>query len=329
LVGEGDDDAAAREADRVIDYRRFIGRTEERVLAYLDGDAVVDADRGLRLAAVVAPGWWRFTVSGRTATAVERVDAPEDVLGRLEAAVGHWTGTHLVHGSGAVELLHLRPEDELPRFAPCRGRRWYSGDLVFERLDLEGEAEETVRRTFEDRHALGTSKGIPGTLRAAYALAVVAEASTRAGIPAAPIEVRAELTEVADQGWPAADRVLARLRAERLAEAARVRGLGVRAERPASHVPSALGDAAERAAAALIGSGAQLLEARTLAGGLLAVTYRFLGERLHAVVEAESLRVVDAGICVSGHDEELGLASLPSVVREGVEEGMLVITRHG
>jgi hypothetical protein len=38
--------------------------------------------------------------------------------------------------------------------------------------------------------------------------------------------------------------------------------------------------------------------------------------------------VIDAGICVAGHDEELTLHSLPSVVRESVEEGRLVVTDH-
>jgi hypothetical protein len=84
-----------------------------------------------------------------------------------------------------------------------------------------------------------------------------------------------------------------------------------------------------RVAEALIGSGASLLAARRLAGGLLVVTYRFLGERLSAVIHPDSLQVVDAGVCLAGHDAELTLASLPGAVREGVESGALVITRHG
>jgi hypothetical protein len=83
-----------------------------------------------------------------------------------------------------------------------------------------------------------------------------------------------------------------------------------------------------RVASALAGSGAALLDTRRLASGLLAVTYRFLGERLGAVVHAESLQVVDAGVCLAGHDGDLTLASLPGAVREGVASGQLVITRH-
>ena len=87
-------------------------------------------------------------------------------------------------------------------------------------------------------------------------------------------------------------------------------------------------DAVERASSALAASGAVLLDGRRLADGLLEVTYRFMGERFRAVVQAGSLQVVDAGICLSGHDAELTLDSLPPVIREGSEDGVLVITSH-
>ncbi len=308
-----------------VDYRRFLGRTEERVLAYLGGGVVVAEDRGLRVAPQVAPGWWRFSVAGRNATPVARVEAPEAVLAGLPPVAGHWSGQRLAHGAGEAERLHLGPEDELPRFAACRSRRWHSGDLVFERLELEGEAEETARRAFEDRAPLAGAKGIPGTLRAAFALAVVAEVSAQQGVPAAPLEVRARLHEVAEGGWPAAAAALEGLRREREAAAARARRRAMASEplRPAS--PQ---DAVERASSALAASGAVLLDGRRLADGLLEVTYRFMGERFRAVVQAGSLQVVDAGICLSGHDAELTLDSLPPVIREGSEDGVLVITSH-
>jgi hypothetical protein len=314
-----------------VDYRRFLGRTEERVLAYLGGSVVVAADRGLRVAAPIAPGWWRFSVAGRDATPVARVEAPEEVLRALPPVAGHWSGQRLVHGAAEAESLHLGPEDELPRFAACRARRWHSGELLFERLELEGDAEEEARRAFEDRAPLAGTKGIPGTLRAAFALAVVADVSAQAGVPAAPLEVRARLNDVAEEGWPAAAAVLSGLRREREAAAreataalARRRALAT----PQPPQPAPAQDPVERAAAALAGSGASLLDGRRLADGLLEVTYRFMGERFRAVVQAASLQVVDAGVCLSGHDAELTLDSLPSVIREGVEDGHLVMTAH-
>lgn len=311
-----------------IDYRRFLGQAGERVLAYLGGGEVITEERALRVSGDVAPGWWRFAIRGRNAEALERADPAEEVLSRLAAAVGHWTGSRMVHGTGLAEPVHLLPEDELARFAPLRARRWHSGDLLFERVDLEGDAEDVARGCFEERRPLADRAGIPGTLRAAFALAVVADVSARTGVPAAPLEVRADLLEVADHGWPAADAALERLARERQAEAARVRERQRQPPVAVGPVPRA-DDVLARVAEALVGSGAALLATRRLADGLLVVTYRFLGERLSAVVRADSLQVVDAGVCLAGHDADLTLASLPGAVREGVDRGMLVITRHG
>jgi hypothetical protein len=46
-------------------------------------------------------------------------------------------------------------------------------------------------------------------------------------------------------------------------------------------------------------------------------------------VDGQSLQVVEAGICLAGHDREITLESLPSVVKEAIEDGVLVITRRG
>jgi hypothetical protein len=264
---------------------------------------------------------------------VERIRDAEGALASLPPIVGHWSGTRLVHGAAEAEDLHLRPEDELPLFVPCRARRWHSGDLVYERLELEGEGEETTRRAYEDRAPLGATKGVAGTLRAAFALAVIMDVSRRTGILCAPLELRAHLQDVAEHGWARAASVLERLRQERVAQEALVRAReAARAAQPAPPQGSRTQPQADpdvQIEVALRGSGARLLGTRRLGDGLVVVDYLFLGERLTAVVRPDSLQVVDAGICVAGHDEELTLHSLPSVVREGAEGGHLVITGHG
>ena len=40
------------------------------------------------------------------------------------------------------------------------------------------------------------------------------------------------------------------------------------------------------------------------------------------------LQILDAGICLSGADEELNLSSLPSAVREAIRTGQLNVFRH-
>lgn len=47
------------------------------------------------------------------------------------------------------------------------------------------------------------------------------------------------------------------------------------------------------------------------------------------MVAADSLNVLDAGICLDGADGALTLESLPGVIREAVETGALVVTRGG
>jgi hypothetical protein len=201
---------------------------------------------------------------------------------------------------------------------------------VFERVELEGGVEEDVRRAFDDRGALSMVKAVPSTLRAAFALAVVAEISSRTHIPVSALEVWQELTDIGQDGWPRAEDIVARLGRERETEATRARQrLCVRTALDSAVEPAPLPEEpSARASAVLAASGATLLDCRGLAGGLLEVTYRFMGERLRAIVQGGSLQVVDAGICLAGHDREVTLDSLPSVVREGVRTGQLVITRH-
>jgi hypothetical protein len=79
---------------------------------------------------------------------------------------------------------------------------------------------------------------------------------------------------------------------------------------------------------ALETAGARLLATRRLGNERLEVTFGFMGERFISIVEADSLRVVDAGICLAGADREVTLESLPSVIREAIEDDVLVITRH-
>jgi hypothetical protein len=87
-------------------------------------------------------------------------------------------------------------------------------------------------------------------------------------------------------------------------------------------------EGAARVERALASAGARLHDTRRLEGGRLEVTFRFMGERFLSIVDMGTLQVVDAGICLAGADREVTLESLPSVIREAIEDGVLVITRH-
>lgn len=305
------------------DYRKFLGQApQELVLPVLGGDRVDAPDRALRLQPGFEPGWWRVAVQGRVATPLARADAPD--LSTLPRVRGFLLGDRLVSDGGRVARVHLLPPDEPARFAPASARRWHGGQLLFEQLEFESGVEEEVRRALEDGRTLAEVKGAPAALRAAFALALVEPVSRRLQIPAHPAELRTHLGELAEGGVPAAERVLRQLQAARIAYQARQEEQVpvYRSERP---VPPS---SDERAAAALESAGARLRRLRSLQGNLLEVVYDLEGMTFASLVDASTLQVVDAGICLAGADRLVTLESLPSVIREAIDTGALVVTHH-
>ena len=83
----------------------------------------------------------------------------------------------------------------------------------------------------------------------------------------------------------------------------------------------------DRAADVLNAAGATFLDARHVRP-FMEITFRFMDERFICVIDPTSFQVMDAGICLSGHDRELGLDALPSVIREAIDCDHLNITRR-
>lgn len=329
-----------------MDYRKFLGRQEIAVLPYLGGARVSGPDRELTLPQrPPSPGWYAFTLRGRQVTSFAPSPAPD--LSRLPAVKGHWLEGRLVRDGAIAERVELMPEEEPPRFAPCSARRWHSDELLFDTLEFEGESEEAVRRALENELPLSDVKGVPASLRAAFAYALLERVSQRLRIPFAPAEVRPGLLEIANGGSAAADRALQRLAEERrVAEREmrelqrrrdeRLAGEQLRLERERrtaelrEQQAQLRDDAPLRAEAALGGAGARLRDARMLNDERLEVIFTFMNERFISVVDAATLQVIDSGICL-GHpprDALVTLDSLPSVIKEAIETDALVILRH-
>lgn len=329
-----------------MDYRKFLGKEEERVLPYFGGPFLFAPDRRLRLASEpAAPGWYRFRIKGREATPLEPTEP--QAMEALPTVRGHLVGERLVREGSVAERLHFLPAEEPPLLTPCRARRWHSGELLFETLDFESEAEESVRRALEDGTSLAQIKGVPATLRAAFAYEMLEAVGRRLGIPAAPAELRPHLAQVAELGRPEAERILRALAAERVLAEREMRELRRRREVAAlaRQVAEAqqrhwerggrlrrggAADAVARAELALEAAGAQLRSSRALGDGNLEVIFTFMNERFISVVRADTLQVVDSGICL-GHpprDDLVTLESLPSVIKEAMDTGRLVILRH-
>ncbi|MCP3064085.1 hypothetical protein LXT21_35465 [Myxococcus sp. K38C18041901] len=334
-----------------MDYRKFLGKVESAVLPYLGGGTVDTATRRLRVTSPVAPGWWRFELKGREATA--REPAGPEGLEALPRVRGHVWGARLVLEGAVARPLELMPEDEPSPLAPVSARRWHDGALLFDGVEFEGEAEDAARRALEEGQPLASVKGVSAPLRAAFGYALLEATSRVLDIRFAPAETRGRVLKVAELGRPEAEsclRALAEerrthqrvLEARRMAEQRRARDEAqtVRATELAQEARRRVlsGDASwgrgapvgdhSRAEVALQGAGARLLHHRRMAGSQLEVTFSFMGERFVSIVDARTLQVMDAGVCLAGADSEVTLESLPSVIREAIDTDVLVITRH-
>jgi hypothetical protein len=94
-------------------------------------------------------------------------------------------------------------------------------------------------------------------------------------------------------------------------------------------------DFGEAARAALAIGGAELLDWRdSRSVGEAVVQFRFQHRRFECVCQKDTLRIVDAGICLTDHytgvrgDTRFTLESLPPVIQQAVREGKLVVFRH-
>ena len=330
----------------MTDFRRFLTSSRDvdsTVVAYTGGHFVRTRDRRLRVQEPPAThGWYRARIRGRNADLVSSADMP--CLDGLPILRGHRWGTRLVLPDASAPELAFLPGDEPLALAPLVARRWHDQSLVVESEDFETEHEELVRDALERGQGLAELQHVPASLRAAFVYSIL-EREAEGGAPWHPLEVRARLPQLAKEGRAGVRAELARLEAERLQaresarqhqasqagsqlewetwEEARDRSF---ARRPRPSPDDARGVAAARAA--LAGAGASFVSLRSLQGGSqLEVRYRFLGAGFETVVAAETLNVLDAGICLDGADGALTLESLPGVIREAVETGALVVTR--
>jgi len=303
------------------------------VLPYFGGTRVDAADRRLRVDGDLAIGWWRFRIEGRRAVPVEPA-SPVD-LAVLPRVRGHWIDGWIVVDGRQLARVALPPDDEPAPLARAAARRWHSGDLVFDALEFEDDAELDARRALEERRPIGELRGVAPSLRVAFGLALGGALARELGVAVSVPELAPRAVMIAERGRDAVREWVAELAAERAraeAEAARrAKELQLAASAGSARELARHGDPAQRADDALDGAKARMLSCRRLERGTrLDVTYEVDGTRIISMVDADTLQVIDPGVCL-GHDDEyreLTLDAMPSVVREALETGRLNITRR-
>ena len=314
-----------------MDYRKFLDKTETMVLPYLGGLSVHAGDRRLRLTQrPQSPGWYSFEIKGRNATPKGESEGEAPDMGRLNRLVGHLVGPWLFTSGTEASRLHLMPEEEPLACSRATGRRWPSGDVLFEGFEFDDEPEEAARSALEERETLGEQKGSTPSLRAAFGYALLTKHLTDINLAISPREVLGRV-HLLTSGELTAQALVDEVEARRYqiqpdSLHRRVQEIQHRARRERDN--PTIENAEERAASVLDSAGADLLTSRFLGNRNLEVVFRFRDERFAAIVDWESLHVYDSGICLDGEDEQLGLDSLPSVIAEAIDTRQLHITRR-
>ena len=276
-------------------------------------------------------GWFTFRVTGRTVELAGPAERPTEAL--YDAVTGFLVGDRLVVDSANVdpdpqkivaqsERLHLL-DLGVGRFTRVRGGRFSpDGPFFFlgETFPLGPEPE--VQVALEDGLRLLTMvRGVPPALEAAFRMELFQrdEAEKR--------RVEAERRRQEEEAK----------RAEEARRVELVRQLGDGAGRRAM----AAYDFGAAARAALAVGGATYLDHRAAhRPNERAVRFRLDGRRFECTCDARTLQIIDAGICLTAHYDDVDfeggtkgdtfftLESLPSVIRQAAREDKLVVYRH-
>ncbi len=274
-----------------MNYTAFLQTgIQEQILPYFEGKTVCDRERTYRLRQRLAPGWYRFHISGRYADALSPADSDAETWS-LRTTQGYMVQDRLITQTQSEKLHGIPVDEHLPRFAPVVAWRWFDGHLFFAHQAFETEVDLAVRIAYEDELAITAIKGVTPALAQAFVLETARRTLQR--------------------------ELAARQRQESI----------LRDQRKA--IRRAHTTLQDRLTLALAHSGAQLMDFRSAQGTEVVVRYRLDRQRYECVVDTESLQILDAGICLEGADRELSLSSLPSAVREASQSGELHVFRHG
>ena len=289
----------------------------EKVLPWTGGHVLVDRNRIWRLEAIPAEhGWYRFSLGpGKSAKAISAAEPDLLELEPFPHVRGILVGNRLLpHGLAAFLPIERIPEaadqvfladPTIERFSSIIVARLSPQRHIFVGLDYAAPSPHEVVQAFEDRRDLSGIKAVPPALDLAFRWENWRRDAREAALVRAQHEASMHLTN--QLGFTAGGRrALART------------------------------DFASAARTALQEAGAVLLDVRPGVSTVeRVVTFRHLERRFECVVHAETLRVIDSGICLvryetdeSGGDDLFTLESLPGVIEEAIRTFRLHVYRH-
>lgn len=302
------------------------------VLPWAGGKEVHSLDRTWTIQGRRPPehGWWSWqTKGGRKISLKDKDPAPIEPFfcGEKPRAEirGYLVGDRFIEDSAPVDPDPAKLIDQtepvfcvergLDRFTRATVYRDRERRLIFLRQEWPEGPEAEVLMAYQDRlESVDHVSGVTPALDLAF------QWISRQRILAEERAVEMERLLAEERTKMEAE--------ERLRQAMKDAGTG------AGRRALAAKDFGAAARAALAISGAELLDFRdSYQKGQKVVQYRFRQRRLECVVDAVTLRIVDAGVCLDDHrgtkgDTFFTLESLPGVIGEAMDLHKLVVWRH-
>lgn len=312
---------------------------QEIALPWAGGKKVHSLDRTWALKGRLPPehGWYTFTIeSARTARLKDRepIDAEPEFTDRTLR--GYVVGDRFIEDGAAVDpdptklIQQTEPvycvERGLDRFTRAKVYRDREGRLIYLSQEWPEGPEAEVLEAYQDRKDTVTAlNGVTPALDLAFRwISWGREQAEEARREAERLAEEERQRMAAEQALAAAEAE----RAERFQQALKDAGTGAGRRNLAQH------DFPAAARAALALSGAELLDCReSAARGEMVVQYRFRHRRLECTCDRQTMRIIDAGVCLDDHygtkgDTFFTLESLPTVIGEAIDKGVLVVWRH-
>lgn len=267
-------------------------------------------------------GWFVFALDGRKARLLGPSDGPDpNYENEHPRHFGYLAGSRFILDTARVDSDPDKLVDQteqahcvergLERFTRAVMVRTDDGQLVYIRQEFPLGPEFEVQAAYQDRRpSVHHIKEVTPALDLAFRW----ETQQR------------ELTE--ERKRLQAEEAKKEAAEERRRQAAKDIGTG------AGRRALAQRDFKAAAQAALKISGAELLDHREgLHPNEIVVQYKFRDRRLECVCHRDTLRIIEAGVCLDNHkgtkgDTRFTLESLPGVIGAAIDQGVLVVWRH-
>jgi hypothetical protein len=308
-----------------MSWEDLLDSGSERVLPWFGFKRIHDARRSWVLFGPRPPehGWYRFSTSGgRQAELASRELQPADPewAGGQTRLLGYLVGDRFIPDSARVDpdpgklVEQTMPvycvELGLERFARAMVVHDREDNLVYLNQEFPQGPEQEVLDAYLDRaESVNNIVGVTPALDLAFRWL-----SHQRQVQE---ERRRELQRLREE------EERKRAEEERLQELMRQAGSAAGRRAMAPH------DFESAAREALRSAGAELLDVRPgRSRGEMVVQYRFQNRRFECVAERDTLRIVDAGVCLAGNDTLFTLESLPGVIAEATQRRVLHVFRH-